>query len=51
MYSINRGTYNDKQIDNYKIIRKIFANEVFDGLLLKYYNCVNTSNFINSKQL
>lgn len=45
IYSINRGIYDDKQIDNYKIIRKIFANEVFNGLLFKYYNCVNASNF------
>ena len=51
MYDISKGIYNDKQIDNYKIIRKIFSNEVFDGLLLKYYNCVYMSNFHKLKQI
>lgn len=45
MYDISKGIYNDKQIDNYKIIRELFSSEVFDGLLLKYYNCVCMSNF------
>lgn len=51
MYDISRDIYNDKQIDNYKIIKKIFLNEVFDGLLLKYYNCVNKSNFDKLKTI
>lgn len=45
MYAISKGIYNDKQIDNYKIIKNLFLNEVFDGLLLKYYNCVIKSGF------
>lgn len=51
MYDISRDIYNDKQIDNYKIIKKFFLNEVFDGLLLKYYNCVNKSNFDKLKTI
>lgn len=51
MYDISKGIYNDKQIDNYKIIRKFFSNEVFDGLLLKYYNCVFLSNFDKLKTI
>lgn len=51
MYSINRGFYHDKQIDNYKIVRKIFSNEVFNGLLLKYYNCVHASSFDKFKAI
>lgn len=51
MYDISKGIYNDKQIDNYKIIRKFFSNEVFDGLLLKYYNCVFMSNFDKLKKI
>ena len=51
MYDIRKGIYNDKQIDNYKIIRKFFSNEVFDGLLLKYYNCIFMSNFDKLKKI
>ena len=51
MYDISRDIYSDKQIDNYKIIKKFFLNEVFDGLLLKYYNCVNKSNFDKLKTI
>ena len=51
MYDISKGIYNDKQIDNYKIIRKFFSNEVFNGLLLKYYNCVFMSNFDKLKKI
>ena len=51
MYSINSGFYHDKQIDNYKIIRKVFSNEVFNGLLSKYYNCVNASSFGKFKEI
>jgi len=48
---ISKGIYNDKEIDNYKIIRKFISNEVFDGLLLKYYNCVFMSNFDKLKKI
>ena len=51
MYDISKGIYNYKQIDNYKIIRKFFSNEVFDGLLLKYYNCIFMSNFDKLKKI
>lgn len=51
IYNISKGIYNDKQIDNYKIIRKFFSNKVFDGILLKYYNCVYMSNFDKLKSI
>lgn len=51
IYDISKGIYNDKQIDNYKIIRKFFSNKVFDGILLKYYNCVYMSNFDKLKTI
>ncbi len=51
MYNISKGIYDDKQIDNYKTIRKIFSNELFEGLLLKYYNCINMSNFDKLKAI
>ena len=51
MYNISKNIYNDEQIDNYKIIRKKFLNEVFDGLLLKYYDCINKSNYDKLKAI
>lgn len=51
IYNISKGIYDNRQIDNYKTIKKIFLNELFDGLLLKYYDCVNMSNFEKLKTI
>lgn len=46
MYEIANGLYNYSQIDVFKEKKKYFYNNCFNGLLLKYGECIRNSNFI-----
>ena len=38
-------------IENYNKIEKLLNRDVFDGFLLKYYDCVNNSSFDKLKRI
>lgn len=51
MYYITRGFYSEMHIENYNKIEKLLNRDVFDGFLLKYYDCVNNSSFDKLKRI
>ena len=51
MYDIENHIYSSKQIDNYKNIRKVLSRDIFNGLLLKYYNCIMNSEYNSFKEI
>lgn len=51
MYDIENHIYSSKQIDNYKNIRKVLSKDIFNGILLKYYNCIMKSEYDGLKKI
>ena len=45
MYEIGNGLYNYLQIEIFKNYKKYFYKNCFNGLLLKYGECINNSDF------
>ena len=45
MYEINNGLYNFSQIEILNNYKKYFYKDYFNGLLLKYGECINNSDF------
>lgn len=45
MYEIDNGVYNYLQIEIFKNYKKYFYKNCFNGLLLKYGECINNSDF------
>lgn len=45
MYEISNGVYKPEHIELFKTYKKYFYRECFNGLLLKYNECIDTSKF------
>lgn len=45
MYEINKGIYNYSQIEIFNNYKKYFYKDYFNGILLKYGECINNSYF------
>lgn len=51
MYEIANGLYNFSQIDVFKKEKRNFYNNCFNGLLIKYGECIRNSDFIELQTL
>lgn len=51
MYNISNHHYDLKQIENYNLIKHLLDKTCFEGLLVKYFDCVNNSDYEQLKEI